>query len=452
MRYIPHTPEDEREMLDAIGIESVEQLFRTIPDNLRLGRPLDLPPAAPECKLKAELEQLAALNRDATKVASFAGAGLYNHYVPAAVGAITSRSEFYTAYTPYQPEVSQGTLQAVFEFQTMQSRLLGMEVANASLYDGSTAVAEAASMAVRISRGKRPKIVLAGAIHPEYVEVVRAYQVSSDESLVVVPSGPGGTTDLAELARTLTPDVAAVVIQSPNFFGLVEDLEAAKTVVDEHGALLIAAFSEPLAFGLLRPPGDCGADIVVGEGQSLGLPVGFGGPLLGLMATRKKYVRAMPGRLVGMTRDRNGNQCFVVTLATREQHIRRARATSNICTNEGLCALAAAVYMSLLGNVGFEKLARLNHNASLFLAQKLAQIPGVSLPFGETPWFNEFVVELPRPAAEICTELASHDLVAGVPLSRFFPEHVRRLLVTTTELNSREQMERYCRLLADIVA
>jgi len=439
-------------MLDAIGIESVEQLFRTIPDSLRLGRPLDLPPGAPECKLKAELEQLAALNKDATKVASFAGAGLYNHYVPAAVGAVTSRSEFYTAYTPYQPEVSQGTLQAIFEFQTMQSRLLGMEVANASLYDGSTAVAEAASMAVRIFRGKRPKIVLAGAVHPEYVEVLKTYQVSPEESLVVVPAGADGTTDLQELTRALTPDVAAVIIQSPNFFGLVENLVAARKLADKTGALLVAAFSEPLAFGLLRPPGECGADIVVGEGQSLGLPVGFGGPLLGLMATRKKFVRAMPGRLVGMTRDRNDNQCFVVTLATREQHIRRARATSNICTNEGLCALAAAVYMSLLGNVGFEQLARLNHNASLYLAGKLAQIPGVSLPFSDSPWFNEFVVDLPRPAADICARLAEHDVVAGVPLSRFFPDQDRRLLVTTTELNTKAQMERYCELLADIVA
>lgn len=451
MRYIPHTPADEKEMLDAIGLDSVEELFASIPDSLRLARVLDLPPAAPECKLRAELEQLATMNKDATKVATFAGGGLYNHYVPSAVAAVTSRSEFYTAYTPYQPEVSQGTLQAIFEYQTMQSRLLGMEVANASLYDGSTAVAEAASMAVRISRGKRPKIVLSGAIHPEYVEVLRTYQVSPDDSLVVVPAGANGTTDLAELERALTPDVAGVVIQSPNFFGLVEDLEASGKLVSEHGALLIAAFSEPLAFGMLRPPGDFGADIVVGEGQSLGLPVGFGGPLLGLMATRKKFVRAMPGRVVGMTRDRNDNQCFVITLATREQHIRRARATSNICTNEGLCALAAAVYMSLLGNVGFEKLARLNHNASLFLAKELSRIPGVSLPFGETPWFNEFVVDLPRLATEICAALAEHDLVAGVPLSRFYPEQENRLLVTTTELNTREQMERYCALLCDIV-
>ena len=379
MRYIPHTPEDQQAMLDSIGASDISELFSPIPRQLRLLRALELPEPLPECQLKQHMEQLAAHNCDTALVRSFAGAGIYNHYSPAAVAAVLSRSEFYTAYTPYQPEVSQGTLQAIFEYQTMVARLLGMEVSNASMYDGSTALAEAILMALRVFREKRPVVVLAGAIHPEYLAVARTYLVAPDEVLRVVPPGPDGRVDARRLEQAMDDSVAAVVVQSPNFFGLVEDVAQARAAADKHSSLLVVAFTEALAWGLLKPPGALGADIVCGEGQSLGLPTSYGGPLLGIMATSKRNVRSLPGRLVGQTTDRNSNVCFVVTLSTREQHIRRAKATSNICTNEGLCALGASVYLSLLGNEGLHKLATLNHRASLYLARALAAIPGVSL-------------------------------------------------------------------------
>ncbi len=442
MRYLPHTPDDVREMLDVIGIRDLSELFAPIPEELRLDRDLELPEPLPECMLRYRLEGMAGLNTDLTRLSSFAGAGIYNHYVPAAVGQLLLRSELYTAYTPYQPEVSQGTLQSIFEYQTMIARLLGMEISNASLYDGSTSVAEAVGMSLRIHRNKRPRVVMAGALHPEYVEVTRTYLTDPDETLTFVPAGADGRVDLAALQLELGSDVAAVVVQSPNFYGLVEDLETLRRLTEDQGILLVVSFSEALAFGLLKPPGAFGADIVVGEGQSLGQPAAYGGPLLGIMTANRKHVRAMPGRLVGKTLDRHGNDCFVVTLSTREQHIRREKATSNICTNEGLCALGAAIYLSLLGNIGFEKLARLNHHASCYLAERLAEIPGVSLPYGGTPWFNEFVVELPLPAAAVVDRLVEESgIVAGVPLDRFYPDAPHRLLVTCTELNSREQID-----------
>ena len=442
MRYIPHTPEDERAMLEAIGAESVDALFQPIPAELRLRQELDLPAALPEADLKDAVERLAGRNQDATRALSFVGAGLYNHYIPAAVREVTSRGEFYTAYTPYQPEVSQGTLQAIFEYQTMIARLLGMEVSNASMYDGSTAAAEAVLMARRIHKGKRPLVVVAGALHPEWLQVIRTYLTQPEQTLRYVRWGDDGRVDRAALAAALGPDVAAVLVQSPNFFGCVEDLEAVRAATLPHGILLAACFSEALSFGLLKPPGHDAADIVAGEGQSFGMPLSFGGPLLGIMATKKEYVRAIPGRLVGKTADRNGRDAYVITLATREQHIRREKATSNICTNEGLCALTAAVYLSLLGNDGMRKLALLNHRTSLLLARRLLTVPGVSLPFARTPWFNEFVVELPVPAQTLCDRLADDGIVPGVLLSRFFADQPNRLLVTATEANRPADLER----------
>jgi glycine dehydrogenase subunit 1 len=452
MGFVPHTPEDEKEMLAAIGVASVEGLFSaSIPDALRLQRDLALPPAMPECRVRAHMDALSMRNVTTGCTCSFVGAGIYDHYVPAAVGAITSRSEFYTAYTPYQPEVSQGTLQAIFEFQTMVARLMQMEVASASLYDASTALAEAAGMALRVFRGKRPRLVFAGAHHPEYLQVVKTQLVDAAEAVQVVPAGSDGRVDGAALQAAMGPDVAALFVQSPNFLGIVEDLEGMRKVADAHGSLLVASFCEPLAFGLLKPPGALGADIAVGEGQSLGMPPSFGGPLLGLMTARKEFVRSMPGRLVGKTSDRNGEQCFVVTLATREQHIRRAKATSNICTNEGLCALSAAIYMSLLGNDGFRKLAEVNHRTALYLASRLSAIRGVTLPYAGSPWFNELVVELPVEAAGVHREMATRGFVAGVPLSRFYPGADRRLLLAATEMNSRACIDRFCAALADVV-
>ncbi len=443
MRYLPHTPEDVREMLDVIGVSSVDELFSPIPESLRLKRSLDLPAALPECRLRSELETLASSNSDAGKMSCFAGAGIYNHYVPAAVGQLLLRSEFYTAYTPYQPEVSQGTLQAIFEYQTMMARYLEMEVSNASLYDGSTATAEAVGMALRIFKNKRPVVVVAGHVHPEYLGVVRSYLTHPEETLRMVPAGPDGRVDLGALESAMGPDVAAVLVQHPNFMGLVEDLQKLRDTATKHEALLLTTFSEALAFGLLKPPGAFGADIVVGEGQSFGMPVSFGGPLLGIMTTRKATVRSMPGRVVGLTADRHGNDAFCVTLSTREQHIRREKATSNICTNEGLCALSAAIYLSLLGNDGVSKLARLNHHASRHLARRIADVPGVSLPFGGTPWFNEFAVDLPLPADEVCRRMLEKGILAGVPLSRFAPGQEHRLLVAVTELCPGSEVDSY---------
>ena len=452
MRYLPHTPDDVRDMLEVIGADSLDELFASIPAGMRLERKLELPRGLPECHLKEHVEHIAAANTNASQVASFVGAGIYNHYVPAAVGQLLLRSELYTAYTPYQPEVSQGTLQAIFEFQTMIARLLAMDVSNASLYDGSTAAAEAILMAQRVFRNKRERVVLAGSIHPEYLEVSRTYLTDPDRILTRVPPGADGRIDMIRLEGAMGDHVAGVMVQYPNFYGLLEDLQAVRRIADNSGALMLVVFSEPIAFGMLAPPGCFGADIVFGEGQSLGMPVSCGGPLLGIMTARQKYVRSIPGRLVGKTTDRHGNDAYVVTLATREQHIRRARATSNICTNEGLCAMSASIYMSLLGNRGLSKLAELNHHASRHLGARLAAIRGVSLPYAQTPWFNEFVVELPRNAADVFEKMSAEGVVPGVPLSRFFPDQENRLLVTTTELNSSEQMDDYCSLLGDLVA
>jgi glycine dehydrogenase subunit 1 len=452
MRYLPHTEADITEMLSTIGVTELADLFAPIPASLKMTRPLELPEPLPECMLRYHLEEMSGQNSDSTRLPSFAGAGIYNHYVPAAVGQILLRSEFYTAYTPYQPEVAQGTLQSIFEYQTMIARILGMEVSNASLYDGSTAVAEAVLMALRIHRNKRPRVLLAQSLHPEYDAVTRTYLTHPEDTLATVPMGADGRIDLAQLGPMLTPDVAALVVQSPNFYGLIEDLAQLRSLTEAQGILLVVAFSEGLAYGLLQPPGAFGADVVVGEGQSFGMPVSFGGPLLGIMTARKKYVRAMPGRLVGKTTDRHGSDCFVVTLSTREQHIRREKATSNICTNEGLCALGAAVYLTLLGNDGLSKLARLNHHASRYLASRLATVAGVTLPFANTPWFNEFAVDLPLASQRVIERMVNEGFVPGVAVSRFDAAQPNRLLVACTELNSRERMDSYVATLAKVVA
>lgn len=452
MRYIPHTPEDREQMLGSIGVSSIEELFHSIPEQFRLTKLLNLPEPLAECQLRMRMQELAGANRDTSRVASFAGAGIYNHYVPAAVDQLISRSEFYTAYTPYQPEVSQGTLQAIFEFQTLVARYLQMEVSNASLYDGSTALNEAIAMSLRAFRNKRPKIVLAGAHHPEYLEVARTSQMNADKFMLQVGCDASGRTDLKALADAMGPTVAAIIVQYPNFFGVLEDLKAIRELATQHGALMVVTFTEALAFGMVAPPGAFGADIVVGEGQSLGLPMSSGGPLLGLMTAKKSLVRSMPGRLIGQTEDRHGNTSYVITLATREQHIRRAKATSNICTNEGLCALMTTIYMCLLGKQGLEKVSRLSHQASVALANELRAIPGVKLPYAQTPWFNEFVVELPVPAADVLEKLAARDIVGGVALSRFFPDMPNRLLVTCTEQNGRTQIARFVEALKQVLA
>ncbi len=436
MDFTPHTDAEVAEMLKVIGVSTLDELFQAIPAVFKITKPLDLPPAMSEAEVLTYVRDLAARNSGADAL-SFLGAGAYDHYVPAAVHHLTSRGEFLTTYTPYQPEVSQGTLQAQFEYQTMVASLLGMDVANASMYEGSTGCAEAALMAVRHTR--RPKVAVSRAVHPQYRDVLRNYL--GDDAVVEVPFDATGATDLAALQSVLGPDVGGVVLQSPNFLGVVEDLRAAADVAHGAGALMVATFTEALAFGLLEAPGNLGADLATGEGQSLGLPLSWGGPYIGLFAVKQPFVKSMPGRLIGQTKDVHGTPCYTLTLAAREQHIRRERASSNICTNEGLCALAVAIHLSLLGRNGLMRLAAWNHHRAEVLKARLAAMPGITLPFAG-PTFNEFVIRLPGPAADVVARLGAGGIVPGVDLGRYLPELSDCLLVAVTELRTDADFDR----------
>lgn len=436
MRYLPHTDEDVAAMLDTVGADSLEELFAAIPGECRRSRPLNLPEALTEWELDAYMEKMAERNAGSPEYALFVGAGSYEHYIPESVRYLLGRSEFSTAYTPYQPEASQGTLQALYEYQTLIARLTGMDIANASLYDGASALAEACLMAVRITKKRR--IALSALIHPSYRQVVRTYLEPAQCEIVELPLLPSGRTDTSLPASE--DSFAAVAIQSPNFLGCIEDPAEAEYTCRRGNTLLIVSFTEPLAYGLFKSPGLQGADIVCGEGQSLGIPRSFGGPGLGIFATRSKYVRAMPGRLVGKTRDLAGRQGFVLTLATREQHIRRERATSNICTNNNLCALAAAMYMASLGGTGFRTLARLNYDKTEYLKKGLAE-SGFTIPF-TAPTFNEFVLQCPEGFKDRYDELAAKKIVAGLPLSSFYPKLSEHYLFCVTETASMEDMDR----------
>jgi glycine dehydrogenase subunit 1 len=438
MRYIPHTDEDIRQMLETIGVDDVEALFEGVPAGVRLNRPLELSPPAAESELLRELGRLAGRNATVASHLSFLGGGAYNHFIPAVVDQLISRSEFYTAYTPYQPEISQGTLQAIFEYQTLICQLTGMDAANASMYDGASACAEGVLMAARATR--RRKVLLSRALHPEYRETVATYCRYLELELVEIPFDSAGRTGMGELERLLDKDTAAVVIGYPNFFGVIEDLAAISTAAHDCGAYLVAAVQEPIALGLLKSPGELDADIVAGEGQSFGIPVSYGGPYLGFFAARKKDLRSMPGRLVGETVDSEGRRGFVLTLATREQHIRREKATSNICSNEGLCALMATVYLSLLGKQGVRAVAQQNLAKTEYAKQKIAALPGFSLPFSG-PTFNEFVVEANEGADEVLRRLESSDILGGISLQRWYGEMPGRILVCVTEQNSRAEID-----------
>src|SRR3954468_963526 len=394
MRYIPNSPEEREEMLATVGLNSSNELFRSIPSDVQLNRRLNITDPLAESEVIAELEAMAAKNTGATKP-SFLGAGVYSHYSPTIVDHLIQRSEFFTSYTPYQPEISQGTLQYIFEFQTLICQLTGMEVANASMYDGSTAMAEAYLMARRVTR--RDKIVAAKSVHSEYREVARTYSQHGDTEIVEVGYDETGRVTGLE---ALDEQTAALVVQSPNFFGCIEDLKSLADAAHAVGALLVVVVTEAISFGLLRSPGSCGADIVVGEGQSFGIPMSFGGPHVGLFATQDKFVRQMPGRLAGVAYDKNGNRGFVLTLSTREQHIRREKATSNICTNQGLIALAATIYMETMGKKGLQEVAMQNARKAAYAARKIGEIEGFSLAF-DSARFNEFVVTCPRPATEV---------------------------------------------------
>ncbi len=438
MRYIPNSPAERAEMLKQIGLNSAEELFHSIPEELRLGGPLNTPAALSEIELLAGFDELAARNTAARRP-SFLGAGVYSHYIPTVVDHIISRSEFFTAYTPYQPEISQGTLQVIFEFQTLVCQLTGMEVANASMYDGSTALAEAVLMAERVTR--RSKVIACGAVHPEYLEVVNTYvqHAAIDFEHVDFDAESGQTS--ARLAAALDDKTAAIVVQSPNFFGCVENASALAEQAHAAGALLIVGVTEAASLGLLKSPGACGADIVIAEGQSFGVPLSFGGPYVGLFATREKYARQIPGRLVGEAFDKDGRRGFVLTLATREQHIRREKATSNICTNEGLIALAATVYLETMGRRGLQEVAAQCAQKTGYAARRIAELEGFSLPFS-APRFNEFVVRGPFAARDLLARLAAErDINGGLALSRYFNDRPNDFLVCVTELNSRADID-----------
>jgi glycine dehydrogenase subunit 1 len=435
MRYLPHTPEDIAAMLAAVDADSLDDLFATIPGECRREKDLNLPERLSEWELNRHIDSLSGTMAVSPEYKVYMGAGSYEHYIPAAVTHLLGRSEFVTSYTPYQPEVSQGTLQAIFEYQTLTARLLGMEIANASQYDGASSLAEAALMAVRVTRKK--KIAVSRLIHPHYRSVLRTYLGPTDFEIVELPYRANGTTDAQQLERL--DDLAAVAVQSPNFFGCIENLGQIGDRCRAKNALLIAGFTEPLAYGLFKNPGSQGADIACGEGQSLGVPRTFGGPALGMFAARMKYVRNMPGRLVGQTQDIEGRRGFVLTLATREQHIRREKATSNICTNHSLCALAAAMYMATLGRTGMKALARLNYDKCEYLKKKLRNA-GFRIPF-EQPTFNEFVVEFPEGFDKTYARLLDHKIIAGLPLECHYRELKNHYLLCVTETISKEDMD-----------
>jgi len=432
MRYLPHTQEDIDQMLGVLGLDSLDALFSTIPSDCRRSRPLDLPDAMTEWEILAHLEGLAGAVAAAPGYKLYVGAGSYDHYIPSVVSHLAGRSEFVTAYTPYQPEMAQGTLQGIFEFQTLVCRLLGMEVANASVYDGASALAEALLMAIRITRC--PRVAISTTIHPLYRRVVQTYFRPTDYEIVELPYTQRGLTDVTLLKDS--DRFAAVAVQSPNFFGCIENLAEASARAKATQALLIAAFTEPLAYGLLKNPGSLGADIACGEGQSLGIARSFGGPGLGLLAGKLAHVRNMPGRLIGQTADTAGRRGFVLTLATREQHIRREKATSNICTNNSLCALTAAMYMAALGRTGIKQLARRNYDLCAYLRGSL-ESAGIRVPF-DAPGFNELVVRLPE---ETYAGLLEKKIVAGIRIERYYPELKDHSLVCVTETASKQDID-----------
>jgi glycine dehydrogenase subunit 1 len=447
MRYLPLTHDDRAEMLAKIGAANIDALFCDVPKSAVVARSIfDLPDTQGELEVDRALSRMAAKNTAAGAVPFFCGAGAYKHHVPAAVDHLIQRSEFLTSYTPYQPEIAQGTLQYLFEFQTQVALLTGMEVANASLYDGSTATAEAVLMAQRVTR--RPKAILSGGLHPHYSETVETVATLSGE-IVRAPVMPGTSEDLVSMIDDRT---ACVVVQSPDVFGLIRDLKPIAEVCHARGALLIAVVTEIVSLGLIEPPGHQGADIVAAEGQSIGNGLNFGGPYVGLFATREKFIRQMPGRLTGETVDATGKRGYVLTLSTREQHIRREKATSNICTNSGLCVLAFTIHLSLLGEEGFARLARVNHAKASALADKLGAINGVEVV---TPsFFNEFTIRLPKPAAAAVEALTGKNVIAGVPVSRLMPhdDTARSLLiVAATETCTDEDMNAFATALAEVV-
>lgn len=447
MTYIPHSPKERDAMLATIGVKSLEDLFKDVPANHRFPK-LDLPPALTEMEAVTELQGLSDANETTRDLVCFLGAGAYNHYIPSAIDHILRRGEFYTAYTPYQPEVSQGTLQSIFEYQSMMANLTGMEVSNASHYDGATAVAESVNMALAQFRGRRTGVVISPTVHPDYRATLRTYvqdaslELAGDDPQADLNAGPEA------LSSIIDENTAIVIVQYPDFFGRIYDLTKLAEAVHAAGALFAVA-TNPTALALFKTPGEMGADIVVGEGQPLGIPLSFGGPYLGFFTTRKQYIHKMAGRLVGETVDNRSQRAFVLTLTAREQHIKRERATSNICTNQGLMALASAVYMSLLGQTGLRQVAELCYHKAHYAAVQISKIPGFEMCF-DVPFFHEFSVCCPKPVKDINQHLLEHGIIGGYDLGQDYPTLKDHMLVAVTEMNTKEEIDFLVETLAEV--
>lgn len=448
MSYIPISEQDKKEMLARIGVNSIEDLFSSIPENVRLKRDLNLPSPMSEMELLEYFQQRGLKNKFSGYL-HFLGGGAYEHFIPAVVDYLSSRSEFVTPYTPYQPEVSQGTLQVIFEFQTLICQLTGLDIANASLYDGATGAAEAVLMAHRLKNRKR--LLVASNVNPQYREVIYAYTKNLGLEVVEIPYDKAGRIDRSGLESSLNAETSVLLCQSPNYFGVIEDLKSLSEMTHNHGALLAVVISEPVSLGLLESPGKLGADIVTGEAQSFGLPLSFGGPYLGFMACKKEFVRQMPGRIAGQTVDVEGRRGFVLTLSTREQHIRREKATSNICTNQAHCALRATIYLETLGREGLKKLAWLNLQKAAYALEQLTSIPGVSRRFNG-PVFNEFVVEFPDNWENIDKKLKEKKILGGLALGPHYPGLEKCALIAVTEVHSREKIDNYVRALREVLS
>jgi glycine dehydrogenase subunit 1 len=439
MPYIPHTDKDRKEMLERIGVSAFEELLSEIPEKLRYKGEYNIKDALSEFEVQKELEAIARKNKTAKEYTSFLGAGIYDHFIPSVVRTIASRSEFYTAYTPYQAEVSQGTLQAIFEFQSMICELFDMDVSNASMYDGATALAEAAHMGVSIK--DKSEVIVFETVHPHYQKTIETYTRGVCGNIKRIQSS-GGIVEPSAVEAAVTDRTAAVLVQHPNFFGNLEHMDEIARIVHAQDALL-AVCVHPLSLGLLKPPGAYGADIAVAEGQPLGIAQSYGGPLLGLFTAKKDYIRRMPGRIIAETEDVEGKRGFVMTLQTREQHIRREKATSNICTNEGLCALMAAVYLSLLGKSGIKEVAALMYKKAHYLAEGIAQLDGYELKYPERPFFNEFVVKTERDAKEILTGVEKQGFFGGFELQRMNRDWTHQILIAVTEKRTKGEMDRF---------
>ena len=443
MSYIPHTPAETDVMLSEIGARTIDELFDAVPRSHRFPA-LDLPPPMSEMEVAAEMLAISEANDHGQDYAVFRGAGAYHHFIPSVVNHILLRGEFYTAYTPYQPEVSQGTLQATYEYQSMMCALTGMDAANASHYDGATSLAEAVTVALEVTRNKRKKVILSHAIHPQYREVVRTYHQGRDIRII----GDRGRGELVDLMEMIDDNTAMIAVQYPNFFGQIDELGALAEAANSSGALLVVV-ANPMALSLLKSPGELGADIVVGEGQPMGIPLGFGGPYLGYFAIRQKHVRKIAGRIIGETKDADGRRAFVMTLRPREQDIKRERATSNICTNQGLMALSASIYMALMGKNGLRRVGELNYHKAHYAAQEINQLDGYSVDMSK-PFFNEFVAACPRPVARINEALLEEGMIGGYDLGQHYFHLQDHMLVCVTEINAKDEIDRLVEVLGGL--